>query len=63
MGEKKKRPVVGIMTGSFNSDYPRTLISELYKALGEEEVDIRLYTGIESTLFFGDYSSFGFRGQ
>lgn len=58
MGEKKKRPVVGIMTGSFNSDYPRTLISELYKALGEEEVDIRLYTGIESTLFFGDYSSF-----
>ena len=58
MWGNKKRPVVGIMTGSFNSDYPRTLISELQKALGDEDVDVRLYTGIESTLFFGDYSSF-----
>lgn len=58
MNNNKNRPVVGIMTGSFNSDYPRTLISELHKALGDDEIDIRLYTGIESTLFFGDYSSF-----
>lgn len=58
MNDTKNRPVVGIMTGSFNSDYPRTLISELQKALGDEDVDIHLYTGMESTLFFGDYSSF-----
>ena len=63
MGEarrNKRRPTVGIMTGSFNSDYPRTLIQEFAAALGETDldVDIRLYTGIESTLFFGSYQSF-----
>ncbi|MBR1629814.1 MAG: GGDEF domain-containing protein, partial [Lachnospiraceae bacterium] len=63
MGEnkiKKKRPVVGILTGSFNSDYPRTLIQEFDTALTDSDldVDIRLYTGIEATLFFGNYSTF-----
>ena len=57
-GRNKKRPVIGILTGSFNSDYPRTLITELYKELKDEDFDIRLYTGIEATLFFGNYASF-----
>ena len=42
-GRNKKRPVIGILTGSFNSDYPRTLITELYKELKDEDFDIRLY--------------------
>ena len=54
----KKRPVVGVMTGSFSSDYPRSLVKALRKQMKGMDMDIRLYSSIESNLFFGNYSSF-----
>lgn len=55
---RKKRPTVGVMTGSFSSDYPRGLVTALRDKLKGMDVDIRLYSSIESTLFFGNYASF-----
>ena len=50
--------MVGVMTGSFSSDYPRELVTALKDKMKGMDVDIRLYSSIESTLFFGNYSSF-----
>lgn len=33
MNNRKQRPVIGVMTGHYLSDYPRTIISELWRQL------------------------------
>ena len=46
--------MVGVMTGSFSSDYPRELVTALKDKMKGMDVDIRLYSSMESMLFFGN---------
>ena len=52
MNNSKRRPVIGVMTGHYLSDYPRTIISELWRQLKESDIDIRLYSGINANIVF-----------
>lgn len=51
MGEKK-HPIIGVMTGSFVSDYPRTILTELYERLKGTDVQLRLYAGLDTNIIF-----------
>ena len=48
----KRRPVIGVMTGHYLSDYPRTIISELWRSLKDMNVDLRLYSGVNANIVF-----------
>ncbi len=47
----RKRPIVGIMTGSFHTDNSSLIAREAIHALRGSDVDIRLYQGIDAARF------------
>ena len=47
----RKRPVVGIMTGSFHTENSSLIAREAIKALEGADVDIRLYQGIDAARY------------
>ena len=52
MNNRKRRPIIGVMTGHYLSDYPRTIISELWRQLKKMDVDVRLYSGVNANIVF-----------
>ena len=45
------RPVVGLMTGSFHTDYSRTIAQSISDALGREKIELVLFQGLDAARF------------
>ena len=45
------RPVVGVMTGSLNTDYVNLLVDSICDALRDQKVDICLFQGLDASRF------------
>lgn len=53
---KKKRPVIGIMTGSFHTDYSKTLADVIRRRLSDVDAEVILYQTLDASRFLrGSY--------
>ncbi len=51
LSSKNKTPVIGIMTGSFHTDYSRMLADAICESLKNEDVAIRLFQGFDANRY------------
>ena len=60
--ERPRRRSVGVMTGSFHTDYSRRIAQELSRALHEAECDVFLFQGLDASRYLNlsDYVDPGF---
>ena len=60
--ERPHRRSVGVMTGSFHTDYSRRIAQELSRALHEYDLDVFLFQGLDASRFLNlaDYVDPGF---
>ena len=45
------RPIVGLMTGSFHTDYSRTIAQSITDFLGKENIELFLFQGLDAARF------------
>ena len=49
--DKTRRPVIGVMTGSFHTDYSRQIMGAICRRLKEEKMDIFIFQGLDASRF------------
>ncbi|MBQ9412483.1 MAG: GGDEF domain-containing protein [Oscillospiraceae bacterium] len=64
-GSSARRPVIGVMTGSFHTDYSRLIAEAICSQLKAEDVDICLFQGLDASRFLNltEYVDDGFDGH
>lgn len=54
--KKGKHPVIGILAGSFHSDFSRMIVTEIATRLKERGAEIHLYLGMDVARYLEDYT-------